>query len=279
MQFDKDDDLIMKFVASASNLRSHCYGIALQSLFQIKGMAGNIIHAIATTNAIVSGLIVVQAMKILAGDGDISQCHAGFVQQYPSNRKLIMPVNCEPPNTDCHACAVIPLHLQINVNQTTFSEFLEQVVKGEWKFSDFSLDNGSEFMYDEGDAVSPDELAANQKHLSTILSKLPGGGIVHNTMLNILDDNSSLCLPVLITHSEEPGYKISGDFEIAKKQATRKDEEKKKKMEEEIKPIDIEDDDISIVDDTDLKRKRDADEPNDQTKKSKVAASEPDVIS
>lgn len=32
-----------------------------------QGMAGNIIHAVATTNAIASGLIVVEAMKLLAG--------------------------------------------------------------------------------------------------------------------------------------------------------------------------------------------------------------------
>ena len=38
-----------------------------QALFDAKGMAGNIIHAIATTNAIISGLIVVEALKILAG--------------------------------------------------------------------------------------------------------------------------------------------------------------------------------------------------------------------
>jgi ubiquitin-like 1-activating enzyme E1 B len=30
-------------------------------------MAGNIIHAIATTNAIISGMIVMEAMKVLAG--------------------------------------------------------------------------------------------------------------------------------------------------------------------------------------------------------------------
>jgi len=36
-------------------------------LFDAKGMAGNIIHAIATTNAIISGLIVIEAIKILAG--------------------------------------------------------------------------------------------------------------------------------------------------------------------------------------------------------------------
>lgn len=33
----------------------------------MQGMAGNIIHAIATTNAIVSGLIVLEALKLLAG--------------------------------------------------------------------------------------------------------------------------------------------------------------------------------------------------------------------
>lgn len=33
----------------------------------LQGMAGNIIHAIATTNAIVGGLIVIEAMKLLAG--------------------------------------------------------------------------------------------------------------------------------------------------------------------------------------------------------------------
>ena len=34
-------------------------------------MAGNIIHAIATTNAIIAGLITVVAMQILAGCSDI----------------------------------------------------------------------------------------------------------------------------------------------------------------------------------------------------------------
>ncbi|GFH18075.1 SUMO-activating enzyme subunit, partial [Haematococcus lacustris] len=43
-----------------------CYAIPTQSLFAAKGMAGNIIHAIASTNAIISGLIVVEALKLLA---------------------------------------------------------------------------------------------------------------------------------------------------------------------------------------------------------------------
>ena len=39
----------------------------------VKGMAGNIIHAIATTNAVVGGLIVVEAMKLLASKPESSK--------------------------------------------------------------------------------------------------------------------------------------------------------------------------------------------------------------
>lgn len=62
--FDKDDDLAVNFVTSAANLRCFCYGIEPQTRFDAKGMAGNIIHAIATTNAIVSGIMVVEALKV-----------------------------------------------------------------------------------------------------------------------------------------------------------------------------------------------------------------------
>ena len=36
-------------------------------LWLLQGMAGNIIHAIASTNATIAGMIVVEAMKVLAG--------------------------------------------------------------------------------------------------------------------------------------------------------------------------------------------------------------------
>ena len=64
--FTKDDDLAVTFVAAAANLRAHCFGIPTQSEFEAKGMAGNIIHAIATTNAIIAGYIVSEALKVLS---------------------------------------------------------------------------------------------------------------------------------------------------------------------------------------------------------------------
>ncbi len=48
----------MRFVAAAANMRSAVFSIPLLSLFDAKGIAGNIIPAIATTNAVVAGLQV-----------------------------------------------------------------------------------------------------------------------------------------------------------------------------------------------------------------------------
>ena len=57
----------MDFVMAAANLRAAAYGIPTLTWFDAKGMAGNIVHAVATTNAVISGLITLEAMKLLAG--------------------------------------------------------------------------------------------------------------------------------------------------------------------------------------------------------------------
>lgn len=66
--FDKDDIDTLDFVSASANIRSIVFGIETKSRFDIKQMAGNIIPAIATTNAIVAGLCVLQSFKVLRGD-------------------------------------------------------------------------------------------------------------------------------------------------------------------------------------------------------------------
>lgn len=68
--FDKDDVDTLDFVAASANLRSAIFSIDLKSKFDIKQMAGNIIPAIATTNAMTAALCVLQAFKVLKGDYD-----------------------------------------------------------------------------------------------------------------------------------------------------------------------------------------------------------------
>lgn len=67
LEFDKDDETALEFVTATANLRAHIYHIPLQSRFTVKQMAGNIIPAIATTNAIIAGMIVMLAVKLVLG--------------------------------------------------------------------------------------------------------------------------------------------------------------------------------------------------------------------
>lgn len=65
LSFEKDDDICIKFVTAASNLRAHIFSIDLLNEFQTKEIAGNIIPAICSTNAIVAAIEVSEAMKFL----------------------------------------------------------------------------------------------------------------------------------------------------------------------------------------------------------------------
>ena len=68
IMFDKDDEDTLDFVTAAANFRSYIFGIDTKSKFDVKQMAGNIIPAIATTNAMTAGLCVLQAFKVLKGE-------------------------------------------------------------------------------------------------------------------------------------------------------------------------------------------------------------------
>jgi ubiquitin-like 1-activating enzyme E1 B len=52
-----DSPLDVDFVTGATNMRAFTFGIPLQSRFDVKSIAGNIIPAIAASNAMVAGTV------------------------------------------------------------------------------------------------------------------------------------------------------------------------------------------------------------------------------
>lgn len=127
--FDKDDDDTMDFVTAAGNLRAAIFGIEAKSKFDTKQMAGNIIPAIATTNAMVAGLCVLQAFRVIKGE-------------YTRTKWLwlwngsLRTDQLEKPNPECVVCSVAMARIQVDLNEATLNDLVQNVLKTGFSYSD-----------------------------------------------------------------------------------------------------------------------------------------------
>ncbi|RMZ85584.1 hypothetical protein DV737_g622, partial [Chaetothyriales sp. CBS 132003] len=129
LSFDKDDDDTLDFVTAAANLRAQIFGIEAKSKFDTKQMAGNIIPAIATTNAMVAGLCVMQSFKVLRGD------YAKNKMVY-LDRGNMSATGVDPPNPNCVVCSAAMARVQIDAKKATLKNLVEDVLKTSLSYGD-----------------------------------------------------------------------------------------------------------------------------------------------
>ncbi|PMD35200.1 hypothetical protein L207DRAFT_587513 [Hyaloscypha variabilis F] len=171
--FDKDDDDTLDFVTAGANLRSIVFGIETKSRFDIKQMAGNIIPAIATTNAIVAGLCVLQSYKVLRGE--FTSTKEVFLSPFAPER-LLASGRPREPNPDCPVCSVAQTRLLVDMSRATLKDLVEDFLQLELGYGeDLTVNHGNDLLYD------PDE----NENLARKLSEL---GIKGDSFLTVVDD-------------------------------------------------------------------------------------------
>ncbi|ETI21215.1 hypothetical protein G647_07560 [Cladophialophora carrionii CBS 160.54] len=142
ISFDKDDGDTMDFVAAAGNLRAIIFGIEPKSKFDIKQMAGNIIPAIATTNAMVGGLCVMEAFKVLKGD------FAKTRFLWVSNGALATD-KLDEPNPECPVCSVAMMRARVDLEAATLGNLVQDILRTKLGYGEeITVMNSAGIVYD-----------------------------------------------------------------------------------------------------------------------------------
>ncbi|KAI1644103.1 SUMO-activating enzyme subunit uba-2 [Daldinia loculata] len=172
--FDKDDQDTLDFVAASANIRSHIFGIEAKSRFDIKQMAGNIIPAIATTNAIVAGLSVLESFKVLRGEYD--KAREVFLTPFAPQR-LLGTDRPRLPNPECPVCGAYNVNINVDLSKATLNDLVEfikqQLGYGE---KEFAINSDAGLLYD------PDETDNLDKNLNEL-------GVKQNSFVTIVDED------------------------------------------------------------------------------------------
>jgi ubiquitin-like 1-activating enzyme E1 B len=179
--WDKNDDIDLRFATSSANLRAYIFGINLTSKFDVKSMAGNIIPAVATTNAIVAGITVLQARKILSllprsstshPLTSIKQLTNVFISTDRKTGAIIQPIPLEEPNPQCYQCNNLeePVRVKLNMSLFTLHSLYEYLIRHHLKMykPDVYIDDGSNRVLISADDEDDDD---NHQKMSKTLDQ------------------------------------------------------------------------------------------------------------
>ncbi|KAJ5993554.1 ubiquitin-like activating enzyme [Penicillium sp. IBT 35674x] len=173
IEFDKDDTDTLDFVTATAILRAAIFDIEPKSKFDTKQMAGNIIPAIATTNAMTAGLCVLQAFKVL--QGDLANSKMVFLER--SGARAINSDSLNPPRPDCGVCSAVHAQVLVDPEQVTLNDIVEGVLRSELGYGEeLSILKESGVIYD------PDL----EDNLPKKLSEL---GIIKDSWITVVDED------------------------------------------------------------------------------------------
>jgi len=132
IEFEKDNptNLHLDFVTACSNLRARNYKITEANMHQTKFIAGKIIPAIATTTALVTGLVCLELYKLVQGK------HIADFRNTYANLAIPIFSSSEPMNTETKTCTLKDKgdwkwtlwdQLDVDIGDVTLQQFLDHM--------------------------------------------------------------------------------------------------------------------------------------------------------
>ena len=183
--------------------------------------------AIATTNAIIAGFIVLEALKVLGGR--VNELKYVSLRRNPDVRPKgqawLQATSVDEPNPNCPVCGDSGITLTVDCATFTVGMLLDRVVKKHLSFNKPTIDYTT--MADDGDQlcegtddVDDDDKAKFERYLTKPFGELPvpiGAG----TTLEIEDVTQGLNVKMKVVHAvlddeEVPlGFTLSGEHDPA----------------------------------------------------------------
>ncbi|KAJ3113534.1 E1 ubiquitin-activating protein uba2 [Physocladia obscura] len=204
MSFDKDDDDALDFVTAITNLRAYMYGIELQSRFKVKEMAGNIIPAISTTNAIIAGLMVLQAFKILSKNEE--ECKNTYLVHGGQRTQIICGEAPPKPSKTCGTCQAGYFTIHIDTHKFTLGQFVNKVLKQDLQVDgEISINESGRMIYD------PD-FEDNVTETFEVLKISGVNGRLLVLVDNDDDEEKNVAINFFVVHKDNAiSYELDGD--------------------------------------------------------------------
>lgn len=223
MSFDKDDKDTLDFVSAAANLRSHIFGIPANSEWEIKQMAGNIIPAIATSNAMTASLSVMQSFKVLKSQAGKNEAMAkptannslptttltgkddpplgGSKMVFLNSRsteRVIATQSLGQPNPRCPVCSPTYARLLIpKESNPTVSQLVSELESKGYQRDELSISVQDNVIYD----------VDLEENLERPLSEL-GVNLSSNDFITVMDDSDTPRVDLVLStspHTEQHG--------------------------------------------------------------------------
>ncbi|XP_045463652.1 SUMO-activating enzyme subunit 2 [Harmonia axyridis] len=193
--WDKDDKAAMDFVTACANIRSNIFSIAMQSRFSTKSIAGSIIPAIATANAIIAGLVVLHTFRVL--QEQYEKCPSVYLRAKSKFSKSVLVADnaIVKANPLCYVCSPKPfVNVFVNTYIMTVKEFENEILKKQLNMvaPDVILDGKFVVVISSEDGETE---ANNHKTLAHM-------GVVDGVMLKCDDFLQNYELQIAINHYE-----------------------------------------------------------------------------